>query len=178
LGWLKRNVGWKLSILIAILLVASCGAILGGGSEDPSGSYSSASDAPSSADPTAGPMQNVPADSVLAAAYDLQVAEPEPDGYDRDEFGQKWADVDRNGCDQRNDVLRRDLVKLHTKPETNGCVLARGVLESSPYSGDKIKWAKGDTTIEIDHVVSLADAWRMGASDWAPRSARSSRTTR
>jgi hypothetical protein len=42
-----------------------------------------------------------------------------------------WADVDRNGCDQRNDVLRRDLVKRHTKPGTNGCVLAKGVLKSS-----------------------------------------------
>ena len=28
--------------------------------------------------------------------------------YSRDEFGQRWADVDRNGCDTRNDILRRD----------------------------------------------------------------------
>ena len=31
-------------------------------------------------------------------------------GYARERFGQAWADVDRNGCDTRNDVLRRDLV--------------------------------------------------------------------
>jgi hypothetical protein len=31
-------------------------------------------------------------------------------GYDRDQFGPAWKDVDRNGCDQRNDVLTRDLV--------------------------------------------------------------------
>ena len=30
-------------------------------------------------------------------------------GYARERFGQAWADVDRNGCDTRNDVLRRDL---------------------------------------------------------------------
>ncbi|WAH97778.1 DUF3761 domain-containing protein [Arthrobacter sp. MMS18-M83] len=29
-------------------------------------------------------------------------------GYDRDQFGQAWADVDRNGCDTRNDILNRD----------------------------------------------------------------------
>ena len=32
--------------------------------------------------------------------------------YSRDEFGQRWADVDRNGCDTRNDILRRDLRSL------------------------------------------------------------------
>src|SRR4051794_8978459 len=30
-------------------------------------------------------------------------------GYDRGLFGQAWFDADRNGCDTRNDVLRRDL---------------------------------------------------------------------
>ena len=28
-------------------------------------------------------------------------------GYDRGLFGQAWADVDRNGCDTRNDTLKR-----------------------------------------------------------------------
>lgn len=30
-------------------------------------------------------------------------------GYDREQFGSAWTDVDRNGCDTRNDVLNRDL---------------------------------------------------------------------
>ena len=30
-------------------------------------------------------------------------------GYSRDHFGAGWADMDRNGCDTRNDVLARDL---------------------------------------------------------------------
>ncbi|GAC1482447.1 MAG: hypothetical protein NVS1B16_12590 [Pseudarthrobacter sp.] len=30
-------------------------------------------------------------------------------GYDRAQFGQAWLDVDRNGCDTRNDMLKRDL---------------------------------------------------------------------
>jgi hypothetical protein len=133
--------------------------------------------ATASAPPAPDPTSTISAEpgSVLEAALELKVIEddaaPDPDSYSRDEFGQKWADVDRNGCDQRNDVLRRDLVKLHTKPGTNGCVVARGVvargvLKESPYSGDRVKFATGGTKIDIDHVVSLADAWRMGASEW------------
>jgi hypothetical protein len=33
-------------------------------------------------------------------------------GYTRDQFGQAWADVDRNGCDTRNDILKRDLTSI------------------------------------------------------------------
>ena len=91
-------------------------------------------------------------------------------GYDRDEFGQTWADIDRNGCDQRNDVLRRDMRKRHTKPGTNGCVLAKGVLNVDPhnYASRKVSYTKGDGDIEIDHVVSLRDAWKSGAEGWKP----------
>jgi hypothetical protein len=85
--------------------------------------------------------------------------------YDRDKFGQAWKDVDRNGCDQRNDVLRRDLTKRHTKPGTNGCVLASGVLKSE-YTGKTVKFTRGDRKIEIDHLVALAEAWRTGAFAW------------
>ena len=37
-------------------------------------------------------------------------------GYARDQFGPAWNDVDRNGCDTRNDILRRDLVDITIKP--------------------------------------------------------------
>jgi len=29
-------------------------------------------------------------------------------GYSRDQFGAAWADVDHNGCDTRNDILKRE----------------------------------------------------------------------
>jgi hypothetical protein len=108
---------------------------------------------------------------VTHAAYRLRVAKPEPDGYSRDEFGQMWADVDGNGCDQRNDVLRRDTVKRHTKPDTNGCVLRSGVIKNDRYSyaSRQVKYQRGSSKVEIDHVVSLADAWRMGAYDWSAK---------
>jgi hypothetical protein len=144
--------------------------------------------ATASAPPAPDPTSTISAEpgSVLEAALELTMIEddaaPDPDSYSRDEFGQKWADVDRNGCDQRNDVLRRDLVKLHTKPGTNGCVVTRGVvtrgvLKESPYSGDRVKFATGGTKIDIDHVVSLADAWRMGASEWKSAKRAKSPTT-
>jgi hypothetical protein len=121
--------------------------------------------------PTLTPRSATPAPegSVLYALhYQLKYASPKLTGYDRDEFGQKWADVDRNGCDQRNDVLRRDMVNLHTVPGTRGCVLAKGTLslEGDSYAVKRVKYKRGSDKIEIDHVVSLADAWRMGADAW------------
>ncbi|MBF4625894.1 HNH endonuclease, partial [Clavibacter sp. VKM Ac-2872] len=32
--------------------------------------------------------------------------------YDRAAYGPSWADTDHNGCDQRNDVLARDLTAV------------------------------------------------------------------
>jgi hypothetical protein len=82
---------------------------------------SSAPTTPSSA-PTPTPSPTIAAEkgSVLWVALHLEIATPTPSGYSRHEFGQKWADVDRNECDQRNDVLRRDTNKRHTKPGTDG----------------------------------------------------------
>ncbi|PWH07909.1 hypothetical protein DEO23_01795 [Brachybacterium endophyticum] len=87
-------------------------------------------------------------------------------GYDRDLFG--WReDVDHNGCDTRNDVLRRDLHDVVLKRGTDGCVVAAGTLEPSPYSGDDVAFdQQEDNSLDIDHVVALSDAWQTGASSW------------
>ena len=55
-------------------------------------------------------------------------------GYSRTAFGQAWADTDRNGCDTRNDVLRRDLTRDVIRAGTNGCVLLRGTLQSRRFT--------------------------------------------
>ena len=86
-------------------------------------------------------------------------------GYSRAQFGQAWADIDRNGCDTRNDVLRRDLTDVVVKPGTHGCVVLGGTL-LDPYSGDTVSYAKGDSMVSVDHVVALADGWRTGANAW------------
>lgn len=88
--------------------------------------------------------------------------------YDRQAFGQRWADTDHNGCDTRNDILARDLARPTFKPGTRDCVVLTGTL-AEPYTGTTIQFQRGDKSsalVQIDHVVALADAWRSGAWQW------------
>lgn len=94
-------------------------------------------------------------------------------GYSRDQFGQAWSDdvaveFGHNGCDQRNDILRRDLQDTTIKPGTNDCVVLNGHL-NDPYTGGEIVFKRGKKTssaVQIDHVVALSDAWQKGAQQW------------
>jgi hypothetical protein len=86
-------------------------------------------------------------------------------GYRRAEFGTSWPDVDHNGCDTRNDVLRRDLRRIIFRVSSPDCVVATGVLVD-PYTGLTIDFVRGAATsarVQIDHVVALGDAWQKGA---------------
>ena len=86
-------------------------------------------------------------------------------GYTRDQFGQAWADVDRNGCDTRNDILKRDLTSVIYKAKTRNCVVLSGTLLDR-YSGESINFVRGNITsmeVQIDHVVALSNAWQTGA---------------
>ena len=113
----------------------------------------------STADPT----------TALAAVVALDVKGRAPKtGYDRDEFGPAWADVDHNGCDTRNDILARDLTDETFKAGTHDCVVLTGTL-ADPYSGATIAFQRGQDTssaVQIDHVVALSDAWQKGAQQW------------
>lgn len=106
------------------------------------------------------------AGSALAGLATLAVKGRAPKtGYDRALFGEAWADVDRNGCDTRNDILRRDLAANVLKAGTNGCVVLSGTLHD-PYAGKTIGFVRGQVTstaVQIDHVVALSDAWQKGA---------------
>jgi hypothetical protein len=86
-------------------------------------------------------------------------------GYSRDAFGQRWADVDRNGCDTRNDILKRDMTSIVYKAKTRNCVVLSGTLIDR-YSGETINFVRGDVSsmeVQIDHVVALSNAWQTGA---------------
>ena len=86
-------------------------------------------------------------------------------GYTRAQFGQAWADVDRNGCDTRNDMLKRDLTNIVYKVKTRDCVVLSGILIDR-YSGETINFVRGNVTsmeVQIDHVVALSNAWQTGA---------------
>jgi len=85
-------------------------------------------------------------------------------GYDRALFGQAWADVDRNGCDTRNDMLKRDLTAV-SYVNSVPCKVKSGMLDD-PYTGRSISFLRGQATssaVQIDHVVALSDAWQKGA---------------
>lgn len=105
----------------------------------------------------------VPTEEAAALLAALQVKGRAPrTGYDRALFGRAWADTDRNGCDTRNDILRRDSTDLTLRPGTGGCRVDAGMLHDR-YSGTAFAYVPGDGQVEIDHVVSLSDAWQKGA---------------
>ena len=86
-------------------------------------------------------------------------------GYSRDAFGQRWADVDRNGCDTRNDILKRDMTSIVYKAKTRNCVVLSGTLIDR-YSGETINFVRGEVSsmeVQIDHVVALSNSWQTGA---------------
>lgn len=122
-------------------------------------------------DVPAGTLDPTAAAAALAA---LPVAEKSTlDGYERGcgegegcVFGPAWADVDRNGCDQRNDVLHRDLTEVQVREGTRDCVVIAGVPDD-PYTGASVVFEKADAAqVPIDHVVPLAAAWVQGAAAW------------
>jgi hypothetical protein len=83
-------------------------------------------------------------------------------GYARAQFGPAWADTDHDGCDQRNQVLGRDLTGVIKRGR---CVVLSGSLHD-PYTGDTVAFTRGPVTsekVQIDHVVALSNAWQTGA---------------
>lgn len=82
-------------------------------------------------------------------------------GYDRAAFGSGWADFDRDGCDTRAEVLMRDLQREKVRPVP--CLVLSGHYRD-PYTG--VGGEAVATVLDVDHVVSLADAWRTGANRW------------
>ncbi|MEU9358482.1 HNH endonuclease family protein [Streptomyces sp. NPDC048301] len=93
-------------------------------------------------------------------------------GYEREKFGYAWMDtadgvpLAHNGCDTRNDLLKRDGQKV-TFRSGSDCVVVSMTLYD-PYTGKDIAWKKAKATeVQIDHVVPLSYAWQMGASRWS-----------
>jgi len=92
----------------------------------------------------------------------------------RFQFGEAWSDdvnveFGHNGCNTRDDILRRDLKSLVVRPFT--CFAQSGTLVD-PYTATTIEFVRGPQTsnsVEIDHVVALADAWYKGARAWDPQ---------
>ncbi|WP_399089931.1 HNH endonuclease family protein [Streptomyces sp. BBFR2] len=106
--------------------------------------------------------------AALSALAELPVKKRgSQDGYARARFGSAWADTDGNGCGTRDDILERDLE--NTKHRGKTCVVVSGTLTHDPYTGGTIRYRRGSSKVDIDHVVALSDAWQKGAARWAPR---------
>ena len=111
------------------------------------------------------PLQTnaAPLDDALTTLNSLSVkGRAAKTGYTRAQFP-TWSDLDRNGCDTRNEILKRDLTMVSFKAGTRDCKVISGSL-IDPYSGKVIVFSSTKSTIDIDHVVALSNAWQTGAA--------------
>lgn len=85
-------------------------------------------------------------------------------GYSRTEFTH-WSDPDKNGCDARNDTLKRDFAWIVFRERSNECKVIKGLL-LDPFSGKSINFdlQNSNSNVDIDHIVSLSNAWQTGAA--------------
>jgi hypothetical protein len=83
-------------------------------------------------------------------------------GYSRAQFPH-WSDLDRNGCDARNDILKRDLTEVVFKVGTRDCKVLSGVL-LDPFSNKVLTFTSIKSAVDIDHLVALSNAWQTGAA--------------
>lgn len=117
------------------------------------------------AEPTVSPSEEAApeAGEALQALATLSIKGRAPKtGYSRDLFASGWQTS--NGCDVRNRILLRDLVQIGFRSGSN-CIIETGVL-NDPFTGQVIGFQRGVRTsldVQIDHVVSLSDAWQKGA---------------
>jgi hypothetical protein len=140
-------------LLAAALLDAGCSTAATASLDPPADSGASAAPAPRG-----------DAGTALATLATLPVKGRAPaTGYQRTEdFGAAWLDVDRNGCDTRDDILARDLTGTMRQGR---CRVLSGTL-ADPYTGRTIHFVRGQQTsalVQIDHVVALQNAWVTGA---------------
>ena len=109
------------------------------------------------------PTNTQAATDALTVLNNLEVKGRAPKtGYARAQFPH-WSDPDRNGCDARNDILKRDLTNITFKEGTRECKVIAGQL-LDPFSGKVITFSADKVVVDIDHVVALSNAWQTGAA--------------
>ncbi|MCD0444224.1 HNH endonuclease family protein [Glycomyces sp. A-F 0318] len=102
--------------------------------------------------PTTGPTLS----EALAA---LPVAEEQREGYDRGLF-RHWVDEDKDKCNTRAEVLIAEAVMAPAVAE--GCTITGGQW----YSFYDDAYIDNARSLDIDHMVPLAEAWDSGAHSW------------
>ena len=99
--------------------------------------------------------------SALAVLQTIRVENERPNGYQRSLF-EHWRDIDGDGCDSRDQVLKRDSV-TRAQVDPISCDVIAGDWVS-PYDGARFS---DPSDIDIDHVVALKEAWDSGAWAWS-----------
>lgn len=111
---------------------------------------------------------------VLAQLNALRVEAENAAEYDRDSYGPRWADVDENSCNQRDDRLLLDAipgtVTIAVQGSCDHDVLAGQWTD--PYTGEllvatDLKDQAQAQSVTVDHVVALAEAHQSGAYLWS-----------
>ncbi|MGV9284170.1 HNH endonuclease family protein [Streptomyces sp. NPDC003730] len=179
----RIRTGWTAGAALALALVTGCEGLEtggdtpatgGGGAEAPAAGHAvSPLGNPDGTEPGLAPVAG---DGPRAEARKLidglaTKGRGPKTGYDRDEFGYAWMDtadgvpLARNGCDTRNDLLKRDGQEVRFRSGSD-CVVIAMTLDD-PYTGTSIEWRKQKASeVQIDHVVPLSYSWQMGSSRW------------
>jgi hypothetical protein len=131
---------------VALVVTISIGATVAGGS-------------PARTD--ASIKSGVGGGSAIGLLQNIRVQNERGSGYVRALF-EHWRDIDGDGCDSRQQVLKRDSVTL-PQVDPYSCKVIAGDWVS-PYDG--ARWSD-PTDIDIDHVVALKEAWDSGAWAWS-----------
>ena len=154
-------------VAVAVYLLTAYSHTSGDRSESP---VVPATDTPTaSPEPTRAAPPSATTAETLAVLAGIPVKGRAPKtGYDREGmFGAAWVDVDRNGCDTRNDILARDLTD---ETLSGACRVMSGTLVD-PYTTATIAFVRGEQTsalVQIDHLVALSNAWQTGAQLLTP----------
>ena len=131
---------------VALVVTISIGATVAGGS--PARTNASSKSA-------------VGGGSAIGVLQNIRVQNERGNGYVRALF-EHWRDIDGDGCDSRQQVLKRESVTL-PQVDPYSCKVIAGDWVS-PYDG--ARWSD-PTDIDIDHVVALKEAWDSGAWAWS-----------
>lgn len=102
------------------------------------------------------------AGDAMEALYGLRVVAHDIAPYDREDFGGRWVDFDGTGCTSRQDVLRRDATEW---VDADGDCQPEQLVIQDRFTGSAFV-ALSAADIDIDHVVSIHDAWLTGAQQW------------
>lgn len=96
---------------------------------------------------------------IISALDKLTVADEHSEEGRTGRFG-TWRDDDNDGCDTREEVLLDE--STDTVERTRTCRIIKGRWES-PYDSAVLT---SPIDVAIDHVVTIAEAWRSGAWKW------------